>query len=144
MVILPELVLAAGALALFLVSLSKTPSAQTAKSVAMVFGLATFAATLFAFQSQGSLFYGAYAVDQYSQLFKALIGFSLALLLIFGQNLKGISPNVRPEYYLFFLLSVLTEACIRSRNGCGPRPIQKTKSKKGVSTAISRTPISVR
>jgi len=107
MVILPELVLVAGALALFLVSLGKTPSEQTAKSVAMFFGLATFVATLLAFQSQASLFYGAYAVDQYSQLFKAMIGFSLALLLILGQNLKGISPSVRPEYYLFLLLSVL-------------------------------------
>jgi NADH-quinone oxidoreductase subunit N len=107
MVILPELVLVAGALALFLVSLGKTPSAQTAKLVAIVFGIATFAATLLSFQSQASLFYGAYAVDQYSQLFKVMIGFSLALLLILGQNLKGISPNVRPEYYLFLLLSVL-------------------------------------
>ena len=107
MVILPELALAVGALALFFVSLSKTPSAQTAKAVAMVFGLATFAATLLAFQSQGSLFYGAYAVDQYSQLFKVLIGFSLSLLLVFGQNLKGIDPDIRPEYYLFLLLSAL-------------------------------------
>jgi len=107
MVILPELVLAAGALALFFVSLSRTPSAQAAKSVAMIFGLAACAAALFTFQSQGSLFYGAYAVDQYSQLFKALIGFSLAALLIFGQHLKGIDPDVRPEYYLFLLLSVL-------------------------------------
>jgi len=107
MVILPELVLAAGALALFFVSLSKTPSARTAKSVAVFFGLATFAAALFAFQSQDILFYGSYAVDSYSQLFKALIGFSLALLLIFGQDLKGISPSIRPEYYLFLLLSVL-------------------------------------
>lgn len=107
MVLLPELVLAAGALALFLVSLAKAPSVQTVKSVAIIFGLATFASTLLAFQSQGSLFYGAYAVDQYSQLFKVMIGFSLAALLIFGQNLKGISPDVRPEYYLFLLLSVL-------------------------------------
>ncbi|MCL2789271.1 MAG: NADH-quinone oxidoreductase subunit N [Desulfobulbus sp.] len=107
MVILPELVLAAGALAIFLVSLSKTPSAQMAKAVAMVFGFATCVAALFAFQSQGSLFYGAYVVDQYSQLFKALIGSSLVLLLVFGQNLKGIDPDIRPEYYLFLLLSVL-------------------------------------
>jgi len=107
MVLLPELVLSAGALALFLVSLAKAPSVQTVKSVAIVFGLATFASTLLAFQSQGSLFYGAYAVDQYSQLFKVMIGFSLAVLLVLGQNLKGISPEVRPEYYLFLLLSVL-------------------------------------
>ena len=107
MVILPELVLLAGALALFLVSLDTTPSKQAAKSVAIVFGIATFVATLLSFQAQGTLFYGVYEVDQYSQLFKVMIGFSLALLLILGQNLKGISPSVRPEYYLFLFLSVL-------------------------------------
>lgn len=107
MVILPELVLVAGALALFIVSLSRTPSEQAAKSVAIVFGIATFAATLLSFQAEGILFYSSYAVDQFSQLFKLMIGFSLALLLLFGQNLKGISPSVRSEYYLFLLLSVL-------------------------------------
>jgi NADH-quinone oxidoreductase subunit N len=107
MIILPELVLVAGALALFLVSLGKAPSEQAAKAVAIVVGCATFAATLLSFSSQGTLFYGAYSVDQYSQLFKVMIGFSLLLLLISGQNLKGISPDVRPEYYLFLLLSVL-------------------------------------
>ncbi|WP_319588224.1 NADH-quinone oxidoreductase subunit N [uncultured Desulfobulbus sp.] len=107
MVILPELVLLAGALALFLVSLDTTPSKQAAKSVAIVFGIATFVATLLSFQAQGTLFYGVYEVDQYSQLFKVMIGFSLSLLLILGQNLKGISPSVRPEYYLFLFLSVL-------------------------------------
>lgn len=107
MVILPELVLLAGALALFLVSLDTKPSKQAAKSVAIVFGIATFGATLLSFQAQGTLFYGVYEVDQYSQLFKVMIGFSLALLLILGQNLKGISPSVRPEYYLFLFLSVL-------------------------------------
>jgi NADH-quinone oxidoreductase subunit N len=105
MVILPELVLLAGALALFIVSLGKTPAA--AKSVALAFGFAAFAATLLSFHSQGSLFYGVYAVDQYSQLFKVMIGFALALLLISGQNLKGVSESVRPEYYLFLFLSVL-------------------------------------
>ena len=107
MVILPELVLVAGALALFIVSLSRTPSEQAAKSVAIVFGIATFVATLLSFQAEGILFYSSYAVDQFSQLFKLMIGFSLALLLLFGQNLKGISPSVRSEYYLFLLLSVL-------------------------------------
>jgi NADH-quinone oxidoreductase subunit N len=107
MVILPELVLAAGALALFIVSLSKTPSEQITKSVAIVFGVATLTATLLSFHSEGIVFYGSYAVDQFSQLFKVMIGSSLALLLVFGHNLKGINPSVRPEYYLFLFLSVL-------------------------------------
>jgi NADH-quinone oxidoreductase subunit N len=107
MVILPELVLIAGALALFLVSLGKNQSEQKIKSVAILFGLGTFAATLLAFHEQATLFYGAYAVDQYSQLFKVMIGAGLAIFLLFSQNLKAIDCKVRPEYYMFLLLSVL-------------------------------------
>lgn len=107
MVILPELVLVVGALTLFTVSLAKEPSQRLTKSAALVFGIATFVATLLSFQAKGILFYEVYAVDQFSQLFKVMIGFSLAVALIFGQNLKGISPIVHAEYYLFLLLGVL-------------------------------------
>ena len=107
MVILPELVLLIGALAFFVISLGKMPNPQVAKFTALSFGFATFLAACLSFHSQATLFYGVYAVDQYSQLFKILIGFSLAMLLVVGQNLKGIADRVRPEYYLFLLLSVL-------------------------------------
>jgi NADH-quinone oxidoreductase subunit N len=107
MVILPELVLLTGALAFFVISLGKTSDGRAAKFTALFFGFATFIATCLSFQSQGLLFYGAYAVDQYSQLFKVLIGFSLALLMVSGQNLKGVRNSIRPEYYMFLLLSVL-------------------------------------
>lgn len=107
MVILPELVLLTGALAFFVVSLGKTPDRSVVKFTALFFGLATFIAACLSFQSQATLFYGVYAVDQYSQMFKVLIGFSLAILLVAGQNLKGIEVSVRAEYYLFLLLSVL-------------------------------------
>jgi len=107
MVILPELVLLTGALAFFVVSLGKTPDRNVVKFTALFFGLATFIAACLSFQSQATLFYGVYAVDQYSQMFKVLIGFSLAILLVAGQNLKGIEVSVRAEYYLFLLLSVL-------------------------------------
>nr|WP_320009993.1 NADH-quinone oxidoreductase subunit N [uncultured Desulfobulbus sp.] len=107
MVILPELVLLIGALALFCVSLGKNVSESAAKNVAIVFGLGTFAGTLLAFNEQGTLFYGALAVDQYSQLFKLMIGGALAVFLIFSQSLKAIDQKVKPEYYMFLMLSVL-------------------------------------
>lgn len=107
MVILPELVLLTGALAFFVLSLGKTPNENAAKYTAIFFGFVTFAAACFTLQSQALLFHGVYAIDAYSQMFKLLIGFSLVLLLLAGQNLKGISAAVRPEYYLFLLLSVL-------------------------------------
>lgn len=107
MVILPELVLITGALALFLVSLGKNVSELATRSVAIVCGLATFLSSVLAFNAEGILFDGAYAVDQYSQLFKVMIGAALMIFLLFSQDLKAIDRKIRPEYYLFLLLSVL-------------------------------------
>lgn len=107
MALLPELVLLIGALAFFLISLSKAPDQNIVKFTALFVGLAVFVATCLTFRSQATFLYGVYSVDQFSQLFKALIGSAFFLLLIASQNLKGINLGVRPEYYLFQLLSVL-------------------------------------
>ncbi len=107
MVILPELVLLTGALAFFVISLGRAPDPNVAKRTALFFGIAAFLAACLSYPSQATLFYGVYAVDQYSQMFKVLMSFSLLLLLVSGQNLKGIDIEVRPEYYMFLLLSVL-------------------------------------
>ena len=77
MVILPELVLLAGALAFFVISLGKAPDEKLVRSTALLVGFATFAAACLAFRAQDSLFHGAYVVDRFSQLFKLLIGFAL-------------------------------------------------------------------
>ena len=107
MVILPELVLLAGALAFFVISLGKAPDEKLVRSTALLVGFATFAAACLAFRAQDSLFHGAYVVDRFSQLFKLLIGFALALLLTFSRNHKDIESRVRPEYFMFQMLSVL-------------------------------------
>ena len=60
-----------------------------------------------ALNDQASLFFASYRVDLYSQLFKLMIAFGLAVALVFGRNLKDIDEEVRPEYYLFLLLSAL-------------------------------------
>lgn len=107
MVILPELVLLAGALAFFVISLGKAPDEKLVRFTAILFGGATFVAACLAFHAQDTLFHGAYAIDQFSQLFKLLIAFSFALLLVFACNHKDIESRVRPEYFLFQMLSVL-------------------------------------
>lgn len=107
MSILPELVLLAGTLAFFLISLGKSPADQLIKTTAIVTGTATFLAACLTFRSQASLFDGAYAIDQFSQLFKVLIAGSYLLLLLATHNLKDIRLQVKPEYFMFQLLSVL-------------------------------------
>lgn len=107
MAILPELVLTAGALFYFVVSLFKTPDIRLQRLSGMVIGLLVFITVCLTLSQQTSLFYGAYAVDSYSQMFKLLISFAFFIVVIFGQHLKGISDEVRPEYTMFLLLSVL-------------------------------------
>ncbi len=107
MAILPELVLTTGALFYFVVSLFKTPDIRLQQLSCMVIGLLTFITVCLTFSQQSMLFYGSYSVDSYSQMFKLLISFAFTIVVIFGQNLKGISDEVRPEYTMFLLLSVL-------------------------------------
>jgi len=103
---LPELTLLGAALVIFLVSLGKTDSDKM-KTIALGLGVAVFAATLFSFGQKGSLFYDAYKIDLYSQVFKTLIAGSMLVVLILGRKLKDIKNSVHPEYYLFLFISVL-------------------------------------
>lgn len=103
---LPELTLLAASLILFLVSLGKA-DAGTVKKIALSLGAVVFVATLASYSQQGSLFYDAYRVDLYSQLFKVLIAGSMFVVLAFGNNLSGIRKGTHPEYYLFLFVSVL-------------------------------------
>jgi NADH-quinone oxidoreductase subunit N len=103
---LPELTLLGAGLIVFIISLGKT-SADTTRNVAIGLGATVFVATLLSFGQTGRLFYDAYQVDLYSQVFKTLIAGAMLIVLIFGGNLKGIDNSVRPEYYLFLFMSVL-------------------------------------
>jgi NADH-quinone oxidoreductase subunit N len=103
---LPELTLLGAALVIFLVGLGKT-DADKMKTIAICLGTAVFAATLFSFRQNGSLFYDAYKIDLYSQVFKTLIAGAMVVVLILGRKLKDIQKTVHPEYYLFLFISVL-------------------------------------
>lgn len=103
---LPELALLGAALVIFLVSLGKT-DADKIKTIAIGLGVAVFAATLFSLGQTGRLFYDAYKIDLYSQVFKTLIAGAMLVVLILGRKLKDIQNSVHPEYYLFLFVSVL-------------------------------------
>ncbi|MFW5853854.1 MAG: NADH-quinone oxidoreductase subunit N, partial [Thermodesulfobacteriota bacterium] len=57
---------------------------------------------------EGGLFYGAYRVDLFSQVFKTLLFMGLFLVICICSELKGISERLHSEFYL--LLSVCTLA----------------------------------
>ena len=103
---LPELTLLGAGLVIFVVSLGKS-NTDTIRNIALGLGAAVFAAALLSCGQTGDLFFGAYQVDLYSQVFKTLIAGALVIVLILGAKLKGVNPKVQPEYYLFMFMSVL-------------------------------------
>ncbi len=107
MAILPELALLTGALAFFVLSLSKEIDQKQLNNAAVFLGVVTLLGALLSFNKDATIFYGCYQIDAYSQFFKLMISLGLVFALIAGQNLKGIERADHPEYYMFLFLSCL-------------------------------------
>ncbi|WP_232363835.1 NADH-quinone oxidoreductase subunit N [Desulfogranum japonicum] len=107
MAILPELVLLCGATFYFIVSLLPSPGVRLLRGSSIFIGLLVFASACLTYGQESTLFHNAYVVDNYTQMFKVLIGFALAVVMIFGVELRGIENSVRAEYSMFLYLSVL-------------------------------------
>jgi len=105
MAFLPELVLLAGALGLFVVTLGASQQ-KLARIVALLVAFATIAAAALALGQRADLFSGAYRVDQFSQLLKLVLAFGFACILFLSGELPDIRGEVKPEYYLFLTLSI--------------------------------------
>jgi NADH-quinone oxidoreductase subunit N len=102
---LPELVLLLGALVLFFVVLGEDRTAL-ARKVAMGVALAALAAAIASLDQRALLFDGAYQVDLFSQFLKLIFAAGLVLVLLVGGHLPDIRQDIRPEYFLFLLLSL--------------------------------------
>jgi NADH-quinone oxidoreductase subunit N len=102
---LPEMVLLLGALAGFFVCLGNS-RARLAKTVALVTALAATLASLVCLKQDTILFDGAYQVDLFSQTLKIVFAAGLALLVLLSGRLDDIRADVKPEYYLFLMISV--------------------------------------
>lgn len=101
----PELVLLIGSLIVFMISLGEG-KAGAAKGAAIAIAAVYLLSCLTGLGREGSLFFNAYRIDLFSQIFKLVIGLGFFVLVLFGQDLKEIPGRFRPEYYLFLLLSV--------------------------------------
>ncbi len=80
---------------------------QTLRLLVLCVGAAFAATSLGCLFAKGTLFYGAYRVDLFSQLVKSAMSVGFTLMLLFGADTKGISVRMRPEYYFFLLTSLL-------------------------------------
>lgn len=102
----PELYFLLGGLLLFLVTLGKE-RVGLAKNTTIGFALIGVFITFAALRQEGELFYNAYRVDLFSQLFKLAISIGFAVFMLFGRKLKGVTKSMKPEYFLFLSISCL-------------------------------------
>jgi NADH-quinone oxidoreductase subunit N len=105
MAFLPELVVLAGALALFCTSLGDS-SSRLARTAAMITALGAIAASIFCVGQSATLFDGAYQVDLFSQLLKVVFAVGFGLILLLSGSLDDIRQDIKSEYYLFLTISV--------------------------------------
>lgn len=105
--ILPELVLLAGALAVFVIALQPTDGRRAGQVALATSILATLASLWTLGGASLTLFDGALRVDALSQGLKVVFGAGLSLVLLLHGRLPDIREDVKGEYHLFLLLSVV-------------------------------------
>ena len=101
---LPELALLLTALVFFFASLAKLKETHL-QGLGLLFSGMAVLVSLYSYGMHGSLFFNAYRVDAFSQIFKVIIAFGLFIVIYLGNGLYGIENALRPEYYLFLTLS---------------------------------------
>ena len=103
----PELCYTLMALVFFWLAIQKKVDQGRAYMFALVLaGLGLAVAVLFAGQ-QGMLFFDAYRIDLYSQLFKILLALGTFWVIFSCSELKGIDARHHPEFYLFISVCTL-------------------------------------
>jgi proton-translocating NADH-quinone oxidoreductase chain N len=101
---LPELTLLLTALVFFFASLGNLKGSRL-RSLGLLLSAVAVTASVYSYGLKGSLFFDAYRVDAFSQLFKVIITFGLFIVIYLGEGLYGIDNTLRPEYYLFLTIS---------------------------------------
>jgi NADH-quinone oxidoreductase subunit N len=103
----PELYYLGLAFVIFLMSLRRTPQVQRDHTVTVVLAGLGFLVTLLCLCQQGDLFFKAYRVDLFSQIFKAALSLGLFLVLMISRNLAHIDERYHAEFYLFLTTCTL-------------------------------------
>lgn len=106
MLFVPELWVLLGCLLLFLGTVFNC-SGRLARGLAGLVAIGAILLTAFSFFLNGSLFFEAYRVDLFSQLFKFLVTAGLGVVILFDREVQAVEEKLKGEYYLFLFLSGL-------------------------------------
>jgi len=110
---LPEIAMLLMALVFFFASLGNLKETRL-QGLGLLFSAVAILVTVSSYGMEGTLFYNAYRVDAFSQIFKVIITFGLFIVIYLGKGLYGIDNTLRPEYYLFMTLSAFGLMCMSS------------------------------
>lgn len=103
---LPELILLAGALAVFVTTLQPSDG-RLAGRVSLAVALLAMVGAGLGLGARAVMFDGAYRVDAFSQVLKLAFASGYVLVVLLSGPLSDIREDVRAEYHLFLLFSVL-------------------------------------
>lgn len=103
---LPELVLAAGALGLFTLSLG-TGRVRAGWWLSLGTGLVALLAGWTTLGVRETLFDGAYRIDGFSQILKLILIAVLVGLVLVSGELRDVREDIRGEYWFFLMVSTL-------------------------------------
>lgn len=105
---LPELFYGLMALVLFGLSLADGKKARVDFYTAWVLGAIGLVITVACLMNNGELFFKAYRVDMFSQLFKLFMSLGLFLVLCVSAGMEeGVDEHFHPEFYLFLTTATL-------------------------------------
>jgi len=105
MLILPELYLILFSIIFLFISLGK--SRQNIIVTAKILSFIGLIISIYCLTGRGELFYGAYRIDLYSQIFKVLIALGMCLVIFMFSQKDGIEEEHTPEYFMFLGFSAL-------------------------------------
>lgn len=104
---LPEAYLLGMALVMFFFSLSDRQSPARAHALTLTLAAGLVAVAVFSMGREGMLFFDAYRVDLFSQLFKVVLALSLLLVVIVCGELRALDTRYHPEFYFFLCTCTL-------------------------------------
>jgi len=103
----PELYYLLMALVFFGLSLRRRENVKQDYQIALALTGLGVVVTLLSLFQQGDLFYQAYKVDLFSQIFKFALALGLFLVLTISHNLAHIENRYHAEYYLFLTTTTI-------------------------------------
>ncbi len=104
---LPETSALLMALVLFFLSLARETHHRRTYIWALGLSLLGVVAALAGLGAQGSLFFGAYRVDLFSQVFKLILAVAVFLVVSICGELTGVEERYHPEFFLFLTTCTL-------------------------------------